>query len=88
MRPQTHYKKPGRVKTAAFATIRIVVTVLAIALFAMVFYYAATEGWEAIFAWFGGKWFCMFVMIGVFAATAGIWLYRIVTSRSGGDDDE
>ncbi len=88
MRPQTHYKKPKDNKKALFATLRIVLTATAVAIFGIVGYYAATKGWEAVFAWFGGKYACMCVMILLLAATAAAWLTKLVISMKRMKEDE
>lgn len=88
MRPRTHYKKPKDNKKALFATLRIVLTAAALAILGIVGYYAATQGWEAVFAWFGGKYMCMVVMILVVAITAAVWLLKLVFSMKRFKEDE
>lgn len=74
MRPRAHYRKPKKAKNTALATIRIVLTFATIALLAMVFYFAWKDGWESVFAWFGGKYFCLIVIVIFVGLTAVIWL--------------
>ena len=88
MRPRTHYKKPKDNKKAIFATLRIVLTAAALAILGIIGYYAATQGWEAVFAWFGGKYMCMVVMILVAAITAAVWLLKLVFSMKRFKEDE
>lgn len=72
------YKKPKNRNAAILATVRIVLTALTVAVLGMVGFYAATQGWQAVFAWFGGPYACMCVIIGLFAATAALWLWKVV----------
>lgn len=88
MKPRAHYKKPKNNRKALFATLRIVLTAAAVALFGIIGYYAATQGWEAVFAWFGGKYACMVVMILVAAITAGMWLWKLVRSMQRLKEDD
>ena len=88
MKPRAHYKKPKANKKAIIATIRIVVTALVVAVFGIIFYYAATQGWEAVFAWFGGKYFCMSVMILLFGFTAMAWLWMVFKNIKGTSENE
>lgn len=88
MKPRAHYKKPKENKKALFATLRIVLTAGALAILGIIGYYAATQGWEAVFAWFGGKYMCMVVMILVAAGTAAIWLVKLVVSMKRFKEDE
>lgn len=87
-KPKSLYKKPKSNNKAMFATLRIVLTVAVVAVFGMIFYYAATAGWEAVFAWFGGKYACMVVMILLVAATMAVWLFKIVKSMTRFKEDE
>ncbi len=90
MRPQAHFKKAkSNNKKTVIATIKIVLTFLAIAVFGMIFYFVATQGWEAVFAWFGGKWFCMVVMVVIAAGTLAMWLFTLVKSMKArlGEDE-
>lgn len=88
MKPKTHYKKPKNNKKALFATLRIVLTAAVVAIFGIIGYYAATQGWEAVFAWFGGKYACMVVMILLVAATMAVWLFKIVKSMTRFKEDD
>ena len=88
MRPQTHYKKPKKAKSTIIATVRIVLTFAALAIFGMVFFFAWRDGWEAVFAWFGGKYFCMVIMILLFAITAALWLWKLIVSMKRLREDE
>ncbi len=78
LKPRAHFKKPKSNHKAVFATLRIVATFAALALFGIIFYFVATQGWEAVFAWFGGKYFCMVVMILIVALIMSMWLWSIV----------
>lgn len=88
MKPRAHYKKPKSNKKALFATLRIVLTAAALAILGIIGYYAATQGWEAVFAWFGGKYACMVVMILIAALTAGMWLLKLVFSMQRFKEDD
>ena len=78
MRPRAHYRKPKKAKNTALATIRIILTFATIALLAMVFYFAWKDGWESVFAWFGGKYFCLIVVVLFLAITAMCWIIEAI----------
>ena len=88
MRPRAQFKKPKSNNKALFATLRIILTAAALAVLGIIGCYAATQGWEAVFAWFGGKYACMVVMILVVAITAAVWLLKLVFSMKRFKEDE
>lgn len=88
MRPRAHYRKPKKAKQTIVSTIRIVITFATIALLGMVFYFAWKDGWEAVFAWFGGKYACMIVIILTVAVTIAVWLLEVVKRMRGLSKDE
>lgn len=88
MRHKSVYKKPKGNNKALFATIRIVITFAVLAVVGMIGYFAVTQGWEAVFAWFGGKYACMVVVILLVAGTAVMWLWKLVRSMGRFKDDE
>lgn len=88
MRPRAQFKKPKRNNKALFATLRIILTAAVVAIFGIIGYYAATQGWEAVFAWFGSKYACMVVMILLVAITAGAWLWKLVSAMKRFKEDE
>ena len=82
-REKKSYKKP------ILATIRILLLAGLVAIVGMLGYYAVTEGWGAVLAWFQGKWFCMVGIIALFAATVGMWVFHFVKqARKLGDENE
>lgn len=82
-REKRNYKKP------ILATIRILLLAGLLAIVGMLGYYAATEGWAAVLAWFQGKWFCMVGIIALFAATVAMWVYYFAKqARKLGEDNE
>lgn len=87
-KPRATYKKPKQNQKALFATLKIVMSGAVLAFFGILFYYAATEGWESVFAWFGGKYFCLVVIVLLLAVTAGVWLWTIVKKIKGLNADE
>ena len=87
-KPRTHYKKPRRARTTVLATIRIVLTASVVALLGMIFYFAWKDGWEAVFAWFGGKYACAIVIILAVAATIAMWLVSVVKQIRSISEDE
>ena len=87
-KPRTYYKKPKANNKAIIATLKIVFTALVAAFIGMIGYYAATQGWEAVFGWFGGPYFCMTVIIVLIAGTIGMWLYSFVKMTSRFREDE
>lgn len=88
MKPRVHYKKPKKPKVIALTTIRIVLTFALLAIFGMVGYYVAVDGWESVIAWFSGKYFCMIAVILIFAATAAFWLLKLVNTIKGLNENE
>ena len=77
-KPKAYYKKPKNKAKAVFATVRIVGTFAVIAVLGMIFFYAVKDGWDAVFAWFGGKYACMCVIILLVAITLAAWLYVLI----------
>jgi len=88
MRQKSFYKKPKSRNKALFATIRIVITFAVVALIGIIGFFAIRDGWESVFAWFGGKYACMVVVILLVAATAAMWLWKLVRSMRGYKEDE
>jgi hypothetical protein len=89
MRKKNAYKKPKHKAKTIIATVKILLTAAMLAVFGLIFYFAWKDGWEAVFAWFGGKYFCFFFIIGLGAAVASVWLITLSKNlRRFKDDDE
>lgn len=87
-KPRAHYKKPKNNKKNVIATVKIVLTAAMVAVLGLVFYFAWRDGWESVFAWFGGKYACMVVIILVIAITAAMWLFTLVKQIRSMREDE
>ena len=87
-KPRTHYKKPKNNKKNVIATVRIVLTAAMVAVLGMIFYFAWRDGWESVFAWFGGKYACMVAIILLVGVTSAMWLITTIKQiRSMREDD-
>ena len=83
------YQQKRDFRKPVFATLRILLLAGLLAIVGMIGYYAATEGWQAVFAWFKGKWFCMVGVIVLFAATVAMWIAHFLKqARKLGEENE
>ena len=73
-----HFKKPSSIKEATLKTVRILLTVFSAALITLIVFFIVKDGWDNFIAWFNGKWFCMFAVFAIFAATLVFWLLRVI----------
>lgn len=74
------YKKYKQKKgySSLLTTIKILLAALCFAILMMFLVFVCTEGIEAVIAWFQGKWFCLVIVLVIFAATAILWLVGFV----------
>ena len=82
------YKKQRDVNKVVLATVRIILTVTILSLLTICAYFIIKDGWEAFFAWFKGKYFCLWIMIAVFVGTAAWWIYLFIKKLRGTMEDE
>lgn len=71
------YKKQSNISKSVIATIRILLTVALVASIIMIGFFVIRDGWEAVIAWFGSSWACMFFLIILFGACAAMWIIAI-----------
>lgn len=84
------YKKKSNVSQAALATARILLTAFTLGIIGMVVFYVVTEGWEAVIAWFAGKWFAMVAVIGIAGGAVILWAlyaFKLYKKLTEGDDE-
>ncbi|MCI1244464.1 MAG: hypothetical protein LKG11_00690 [Bacilli bacterium] len=62
------FKAPKNKGKIALGTIAIVTGAATVAICGIAGYYIATTGWDAVLAWFQGKWFAMIAVILIIAA--------------------
>lgn len=75
---KNHYKGKGfKVNKTALRTAQIVGTALVVAIFSIIIYFIATEGWHAVIEWLTSKWACMFAIIIIVAITIALWLVSV-----------
>lgn len=82
------YKKPKNVNKVVLATTRIVLTVALLSILTICAYFIIVDGWEAFFAWFKGKYFCLWVIIILIVAVASWWIYLFIKKLKGTMEDE
>ena len=82
------YKKPKNVNKVVLATTRIVLTVALLSILTICAYFIIVDGWEAFFAWFKGKYFCLCVIIILIVVVAAWWIYLFVKKLKGTMEDE
>lgn len=82
------YKKPKAGRQALFATLRIVLTAALVAVLGIIIFYVAKDGWESVLHWFVSKYACMILVILLFAATAAMWLWKLVKTMQRLKEDD
>ena len=89
MKPKNKFKKKnGSISKTVMSTIKILLTVALLAVIIMITYYVATEGWEAVIAWFKSSWACMFALVLLTGAVLALWIISIYRKIKAVREDE
>lgn len=83
------YGKQRKKNKALLNTLIVLLGASCLAVGSIIVYYIATDGIQAVLAWFTSKWACMFAVILLFGATLAVLLIAVVSNmRKLGNEDE